>query len=265
MAAPKPDPKAAAAPSGEMTFAQLAAQMESGNFGAAAITKPLGPNQAAISGAQAAGNIPAGFQPWMEEDEWMPASLAPDDQGRIKAYLAKAGFYGTGGYVPGGWTVDDASAMKSVLAYANTRGLSDPLAAAREYATTMVTEGVQAKAPPAPLVTRFANPEAVRQVVRKSSMDLLGMRLSDAEEARLVGGFQAQYQEAQRAQHAAGAADAGGSFTEAMDAETYAESQLQGTDQAGARRYLDAFDGIVASLGPTVAGPKLSEGGGVSY
>lgn len=261
--APKNQPQPAA---GGQTSAQILDALNSGDLSgliSAGVVKTLGPTQTAITQAQQQGALPADFKPFMEDDEWSPMSFAPDDQARIKALMKASGLYGRGGYVGKGWSTDDATAMKTVLAYANSVGIDDPLAAAKQFAQEAATGGLTAKATENQLVTRFANPEAVRQVVRRASLDLMGQRLSDAEEARLVAGFQGQYQGAQRAQFAAQESEAGGAYTEPLSAEEYATAQIENRPEAGAHRYLDAFDAIVNSLGSTVPGPTLTGQGGV--
>lgn len=226
----------------------------------------LGPSREAITEAMAPeiGGLPPGFEPWEEGDEWV-YGLDPTAKARLKAYMSSSGLYGKGVSRSGGaWTRDDAAAFAEVLAFANANGITDEITAARQFAEMAQTEGGLAKAPREPLVTRMANPEAVRQVVRRTSLQLTGRRLSDEEEARLVSGFSAQYTGAQQAQYGASGAEAGGSYMEPLSAEEYATSQLEGTAEAGDRRYLDAFDRILKSATSTmVSGPTLTGTGGI--
>lgn len=209
--------------------------------------------------------LPVGFQPWRDGDEAMPGTWDRNDKARLQAMLNAAGLYGGKPYRAGDWGRDDAAALREVLEMANYQGIDNINEAVRRYAETAAAAGITAagsRAPRAPLVVSAANPEAVRQVVRSTSMNLLGRRLSDAEEARLVSGFTAQDTGAQQAQYGAGAA--GGQFTEPLSAEQYATSQLEGTAEAGDQRYLDAFDKLLKTATQTmVSGPSLTGAGGI--
>lgn len=206
--------------------------------------------------------LPPGFEPWRDGDEAMPGTWGRNEKARLQAMLNAAGLYAGKAYRAGDWGRDDATALKEVLEFANYQGIDNINEAVRRYAETATTESLAGRAPRAPLVVSAANPEAVRQTVRATALNLMGRRLSDAEEARLVQGFIAQDTGAQQAQYGAGAA--GGSFTEPLTAEQYATSQLEGTAEAGDQRYLDGFEKILKSATSTmVQGPTLTGQGGV--
>ena len=209
-----------------------------------------------------APNLPPGFQPWRDGDEALPGRWDRNDKARLQAMMNAAGLYGGKTIRTGDWTREDATALREVLEFANYEGIDNINEAVRRYAETATTKGIASRQPRAPLVVSAANPEAVRQTVRATSLNLMGRRLSDAEEARLVQGFIAQQTGAQRAEY--GAADAGGTVTAPLSAEQYATSQLEGTVEAGDRRYLDAFDRILKSATSTmVGGPTLTGTGGI--
>jgi hypothetical protein len=204
-----------------------------------------------------------GFEPWRDGDEGLPGTWDRNSKARLQSLMLAAGLYGKG-EVPaaGAWRASDAAAMRKVLEYANYEGIDDINEAVRGYAQISSQSPENATAARAPLTVKYANPEAVRQVVRQSSLNLLGRRLSDEEEAKLISGFQAQSVGAQRAEYAADAT--GGAATAPLSAESYAESQLGGTAEAGDQRYLSAFDKMVKTMtGTVVEGPRLSGKGGV--
>jgi hypothetical protein len=205
-----------------------------------------------------------GFEPWRDGDEGLPGTWDRNSKARLQAMMLSAGLYSEG-EVPaaGAWRASDAAAMRKVLEYANYEGIDDINEAVRGYAQISSASPERATAARAPLTVKYANPEAVRQVVRQSSLNLLGRRLSDEEEARLVSGFQSQYAGAQRAEYAAG--ETGGAVTQPLGPEEYAASQLEGTPEAGDQRYLSAFEKMVQTMTSTVVeGPRLTGKGGVA-
>jgi hypothetical protein len=161
----------------------------------------------------------------------------------------------------------DADSYAVILETANARGVADPEQALDLFAAEARVTNPKAKAPRAPLVTQYADPEAVRQVVRKSALDMLGQRLSDADESRIVQAYQAYTTQSQQAQYAASNPEGmGGSYTEPMSAQAFAQAQVGATNpqQLGAQRYLDAFGEIAKSLGTLVNAPRTTSGGGVA-
>jgi hypothetical protein len=205
-----------------------------------------------------------GFEPWRSGDEGLPGTWDRNSKARLQSLMLAAGLYAKGD-VPaaGAWRASDAAAMRKVLEYANYQGIDDINEAVRSYAQISATSPENATAARAPLTVKYANPEAVRQVVRKSSLDLLGRRLSDEEEGRLVSGFQSQYGGAQRAEY--GAEATSGSATAPLTAEEYTTSKLEGTAEAGDQRYLSAFEKMIQTMtGTVVEGPRLTGKGGVA-
>lgn len=210
--------------------------------------------------------FPAGFEPWRSGDETRPGTWDRNDRARLQAMMQASGLYSEGKPpIPGSWRKEDNDAMRVVLEFANNQGISDLNEAVRLYATEAAASGVSSLNSSArqPLVLNYANPEAVRQVVRKTSMDLLGRRLSDTEEQRLITGFQNQSLASQRAAYGVDAT--GGSVTQPLDATSYAESQLAGTAEAGDQRFLSAFERLAKTFGDTLTeAPTLTGQGGVS-
>jgi hypothetical protein len=229
--------------------------------------QPLGPPTAFYGERAAAGVAPApGFQPFLQGDQWVPASQPSENRARLQAKMNAAGLYGTQGYIPGVWTNDDAAAYQVVLENANATGVSDPERALDLFAQQARVKSPKAKQPRAPLVVQYADPESIRQVVRDSSLTMLGKRLSDAEEQRIISGYQAYTAAGQRQAYAAGGDQygegGGGSVTKPMGYDEYARAQIESSHPAelGAQRYLDGFGAIVKSLGTVVNQPPLVGG-----
>lgn len=234
---------------------------------AAAKRQPLGPPEEVFAERAALDPRLAGFHPFLQGDQYEPGWGGTERMARLQAKMNAAGLYGTDGYVPGVWAPKDADAYAMILETANARGVADPEQALDLFAAEARVTNPKAKAPRAPLVTQYADPEAVRQVVRKSALDMLGQRLSDADESRIVQAYQAYTTQSQQAQYAAtNPGGMGGSYTEPMSAQAFAQAQVEATDpgQLGAQRYLDAFGEITKSLGTLVSAPRTTSGGGVA-
>lgn len=262
----KADKKAQpAAPSGLDAILQQIQSMPAPAAGAT--RQPLGPPTEFYGERAAVAPGTAGFTPFLKGDEWTPAYAPPEIRARLQAKMNAAGLYGTAGYQPGVWTNDDAGAYQVILETANARGVADPEQALDLFAAEARVTNPKAKAPRAPLVVSYADPEAVRQVVRKSALDMLGQRLGNADESRIVQAYQAYTTQSQQAQYAASNPEGmGGSYTEPMSAQAFAQAQVEATDpgQLGAQRYLDAFGEITKSLGTLVSAPRTTSGGGVA-
>lgn len=181
-----------------------------------------------------------GFKPFIQGDEYGPQNLSPADRLRIQLIMNRTGLL-SDDYSPGVWDPRSADAYQNVLALGNSMGTRDIEAVLGEYSMQAQTYGTKVKKPRAALTVSYANPESVRQVVRESSYKMLGARLGDAEEQALVSAYQSQYLAAQQAQYAA-TGEGGGSYTEPMSAQEFAQGQLQARPEAGQQRYLQAFD-----------------------
>lgn len=195
------------------------------------------------------------FEPFIAGDEWNPQGLSPAEKVRIQQIMIRVGLLSPTDYAPAVWDDRSARAFSSVLGLANSKGMTNYEDALSEYARIADTYGVAPKQARQALTVQYENPEAIRQVVRKSSLSLLGRRLPDQEEAALISAYQSQYTGAQQAQYAAGG-EAGGAYTAPLSMEEFATSRLEGRPEAGAQRYLDAFSEITKSLGVMAARPE---------
>jgi hypothetical protein len=226
-------------------ISELAAKIE----GAPATTrKTIGPPEEFLAERQLPGTF-------LDGDEWEPAGLPPADKVRLQQIMIRSGLLSKTDYSPAVWDTRTANAFSHVLALANAKGMTNYEDALGEFARNADAYGLAPRSARAPLVVQYENPEAVRQVIRKSSRDLLGRRLSDDEENRMISSFQAQNTASQQAEYGAGGED-GGAYTAPLSAGEYATSQLEGRKEAGAQRYLDAFDEIARSVGVMAQRPE---------
>lgn len=231
---------------------------------------PLGPPEGYYTGPTARLDpVTQGtFTPYYDGDEWEPRTTDPKERARLQALMNRAGLYGeaNGNFPAGRWGREEATAYKQVLEEANAAGTADVDSVLQGLITSAETVGLKGKTPKQPLVSARTNPESIRQTLRKTSLLLTGMRLSDEEERRIIDGYTGLESAAAAQRQSVADSEVGGSYTEAPSVEEYATSQLENTPQAAAQRYLDAFEKIHASLtGNITEGARFTEGGGVSY
>lgn len=228
--------------------------------------QPLGPPQGYYQEQAIIDPARAGFQPYVNGDEWVPSTFAPDDRDRLKAQMNAAGLYGTEGYTSGTWTPDDARAYQLVLESANGMMVRDADVVINQMAEE-ARRSPRAKGPRAPLVSRVSNPDDIRAVIRQAAYDLTGSRLSDEEEARLISLYQGQQGAADAAEYAAAGGPAGSSATVAQAAgvQNFAEAQIEKLrpGDVAAHRHLDAFERILQSMGTMVDTPETYGGQGL--
>jgi hypothetical protein len=241
-------------------------------IGAGNARQPLGPPQGFFTEQAAANPALAGFQPYVNGDEWVPGyTLSFDDRDRLKSRMNAAGLYGTTGYQSGSWTAEDANAYQTVLESANGMGQRDPEVVIDNLANE-ARKTPRVKGPRAPLVSRITNPDDIRAVIRQSAYDLTGSRLSDEEEQRLISMYQGQQGASSQAEYAAGGAAPGSATTVTQEAspQNFAAAQIERMrpGEVASHRHLDAFEKILQSMGtlapetPTFAGEGLPKTAG---
>lgn len=256
--------KAPAAPAKKKSD-ELLEQLANLDLGTTATLSPtVGPGEQYYTDPRYNVAAPPGYQPWRDIDTWGPGAFSAEEKAAIQQRLAAVGLYENKTYRPGIWAAEDASAFSRVLEFANAQFIADPYEALNAYERTVSTQSPRTAGPRAPLVTQYANPESVRMVVRDSSYKMLGRRLSDDEEARIVQAYQGQYAGSQAAEYAAGAT--GGGFTAPMAPADFAESQIErqfGTE-VGVQKGIDAFGEIVKNFGTIAEKPRLTAEGGIA-
>lgn len=234
--------------------------------------QPLGPPQGFYTEQAAINPQLAGFQPYVNGDEWVPAyNLTPDDRDRLKSRMNAAGLYGTSGYASGTWTQADANAYQIVLESANGMGQRDANVVIDNLANE-ARKTPRVQGPRAPLVSQVSNPDDIRAVIRKASYDMTGSRLSDEEEQRLISMYQGQQGAVNQAVGAAGGAAPGSTTTVTQEAgmANFANAQVERLrpGDVAAHRHLDAFEKILQSMGtmvpetPTYGGEGLPKATG---
>lgn len=224
--------------------------------------QPLGPPQGYYQDQTALDPTKAAFQPYINGDEWMPATYEAADRDRLKARMNAAGLYGTSGYQSGSWTREDANAYQIVLESANATLVRDENVVIDNIASE-VTKSPRVQGPRAPLVSKISNPDDIRAVIKDSAFSLIGQRLSAAEEDRLVALYQQREQAENQSTYAAGAA--GGTVTGAPSMQAFAESQIEALrpGDVGAHQHLEAFEKILGSMGTMVEETPTYKGQGL--
>lgn len=230
--------------------------------------QPLGPPQGYYQEQALVNPALAGFTPYVQGDEWVPAyNLTTEDRDRLKARMNQAGLYGSSGYQSGTWTTEDSNAYQIVLEAANGMGQRDPEVVINNIASE-ATKGPRVQGPRAPLVSKISNPDDIRAVIKDSAFSLIGQRLSAADEDRLVAMY--QQREQSENQGAYGAAGDGGTVTGAPSMQAFAESQIETLrpSEVGVHQHLAAFEKILGTMNasapetPTYKGAGLPDAGG---
>jgi hypothetical protein len=231
--------------------------------------QPLGPPTGFFQEQAAVNPALAGFSPYLQGDEWVPAySMSPEDRDRLKARMNAAGLYGSSGYQSGSWTADDANAYQQVLESANGMGQRDPNVVIDNIAQE-VRKGPRVAGPRAPLVSHVSNPDTIRAVLRDSAFSLTGSRLSDDDEQRLISLYQGQQQSASQAAYAAGetspAGGAGGTITDPASVQAFANAQIEKArpEDVATHRYIGAFNKILGSMGTLANATPTYQGAGL--
>lgn len=225
--------------------------------------QPLGPPSGYYQEQALVNPELAGFQPYVQGDQWTPAyNLTPEDRDRLKARMNAAGLYGTSGYQSGTWTNEDSNAYQTVLEAANGMGQRDPEVVINNIASE-ATKGPRTQGPRAPLVSKISNPDDIRAVIKDSAFSLIGQRLSAEEEERLVAMYQQREQAENQATYAAGGA--GGTVTGVPSMQAFAEGQIEALrpGAVGAHQHLAAFEKILGSLGTMVEPTENYRGQGL--
>lgn len=230
---------------------------------AGSVRQPLGPPQGFFDEQAAVDPRLAGFQPYIDGDQWVPAyTMTPEDRNRLKARMNGAGLYGTSGYFPGSWTAEDARAYQSVLESANGMGQRDPNVVIDNIASE-ATKGGRVQGPRAPLVSHVSNPDTIRAVLRDSAYSLTGSRLSDDDEKRLISLYQSQQAQANQAEYSAGGG--GGQVTDPAGMQQFAAAQVEQLhpEDVASHRYLGAFKKILGSMGTLASDTPTYKGAGL--
>ena len=189
---------------------------------------------------------------YMDGDEIMPASYAPERIAQLQAQMVKVGLIPPRGkYRPGYWDDTSRNAFKDLLAFSNYRNVdyNEALAqmAADPATGAMFGEGDGRER--APLTVRVSSPDEIAQVIRATARDVIGRKLSDEETQRIVSAY--QQQETAFQQQAYNMDDTGGTVVEPPSAQTVAEQQIRTTAPVEARgqEMAGVFDSFLEIVG----------------
>lgn len=170
---------------------------------------------------------------YFEGDEWGPASLSAERRAYLQRSLVLAGFLDEDDeFQLGAYDAPTRRAYKELLEYANASGL-DERGALEEAARTVAQFPKVGKVKErAPLTVRLTNPRDLAAVAGALSPRVIGRRATQGEIDALVQRFHAEEAAAQRTAY--GAAETGGTVTEAPTATSFLEEALRETDPQGA-------------------------------
>lgn len=185
---------------------------------------------------------------YYEDDEWeLFTGLSPETTAALQGRLVSAGLI-NGEYCIGTWDEQTADAMRSVLTYANRRGIEwrqalDEYERSGEMFKAMnPKKGGSGRV----FVARLSNAEDVKKVFRQTAYNVLGGKgfVDGGQEEAFVNAFHTHELNAQRA--AFNAAGGGGTVEDAQDPKSFAEDQVEALDPAGAKAkrfsdYAEAF------------------------
>lgn len=185
--------------------------------------------------------------------EWTPAGLSPQAIRELQMQMAMTGLL-TSDFSPGVWDESSMNAYKSLLSFANARGVT--WEAALELYTQSVSEtggrvqwdpatgqfvpaggGGPGSGGPPPLITRTTDPLVLKQVFRSAAIEQLGtgwdqQRIDQAVQAYNQLEIQRQ-QELYDMQVANMGQGVSGSVVEIPSAEAWIGSYIEGQDPAG--------------------------------
>lgn len=187
---------------------------------------------------------------YYEGDEWVPASFTADRIFQLQSSLARVGLL-RGNWSGGYWDDPTRKAYKELLGMANAGGYTDA-DSLLNYMTQQVPKGstglftvdengnvVMTREgggdTRAPLVTRTTDPATLRQVFRRSTIELLGEGWSPDQIDQMVHAYNSM--EVQRQKQAYDLQETGGTFSDIPTPEQYAESYIQDKDPEGAAAY----------------------------
>lgn len=195
-------------------------------------------------------------------DEWKPASLPIEQIVAIQRQLQDAGLLDPP-YQLGVWDSSSRDAYKSLLAYANARGVNSGQALST-IRDAVGRYGSSAAQKARPLTVTLTNPADIANLASDIAVRTIGRRLTDQESSTLAQAYNAlerQYQTDAYTQAGSGLPDnaTGGKLTQPPNASTYAESEVraQHPEEATEMSYIrnfDAFRSLLASSSSKVRG-----------
>jgi len=210
--------------------------------------------------AQIAANTPTRkerTQRYVEGAEWMAVEWSPRERQKVQERLMDLGLLDED-FNDGVWDDKSRAAFSSILELANGYGV-DWVDAMNEYEKSFPMEydpktgqarrkipkknGTGATRPA--LRVSYSNPTDLGDLADEVALKRLGRRLKPEERQGFIGHYQGIEQSAQAAAHAA-SGEGGGSYTEAMDAETAANKYAERIDPvaSSARNMIPLIEGV---------------------
>ncbi len=183
---------------------------------------------------------------YFDGDDWVPSSYSAVEIFQLQTALAKVGLL-RGTWSGGYWDDATRKAYRELLGMANSKGsdadplLNDMLAQVQELGSALFTidengnivmtrtgEGTETRAP---LVTRTTDPASLRNVFRRSVIELLGEGWSEDQINKMVAAYNSMEVERQTAAY--NAQPTGGTVQDIPTPEAFIESEVQEQDPTG--------------------------------
>lgn len=191
------------------------------------------PGQSPIGNYGTTGMVFGGEKPtptgrYMDGDEFIPANYDANTIYQLQVEMAKAGLL-TSNFPHGVWDPSTMGAYRDLLAMANAQGVTAEQALAQAVSATNAL-GYETS-PRAPLVIRQTDPGTLRQVFRKSMIDLTGVGVNQEQINNMVASY--HQMESQRQQSAYDTEPEGGTVTDIPTPQDFAEDQIRTNNPEG--------------------------------
>lgn len=219
---------------------------------------PQVPNDTNVMGDQgqlvhAGGQVQSIPPRYFDGEQFMPASLPPDQIVSLQKALVSAGILQPGQAQLGVWDQASTAAYEKVLTAANVAGT--------DWSTALYNWTARHQANPnsdgrAPLTVKVSNPDDLKLVFRKAVIDTLGQGWDQAKIDQMVNAYQGVETAAQYQQYAATGSGSqtdpgtGGTVTAPPSPQAFAETQARKEDPTHAQEHdtlgmVDAFNQLV--------------------
>lgn len=198
--------------------------------------------------ASSYGHLPGSGQQmelprYFDGDQWVPASLPPDQLAMLQKKMVSAGLLKSGEAQLGIWDTASMGAYTKLLAYANASGM-DSVTALDRWGQQHILDPNAGKAP---LQVHLSDPGELAQVFRAAVISTRGEGWATDKINQMVAAYQGVERTAQT--QAYGMQDTGGTVVQPPSPTSFAQTQVRKEDPLGAQEHdvigqggpLDAF------------------------
>lgn len=184
---------------------------------------------------------------YFDGDQWIPASMPPDQLAGLQRRMVQAGLLKPGQAQLGVWDAVSMDAYTRLLAFANASGLLAEQALDRWGQA----HAADPNAGRAPLTKQVSSLEELRPAIRKAFIDTLGAGISQDQIDRLAGEYQRIQGGAQ--EQAYNMQDTGGTVVQPPSADAFAVAKAKEQNPLGAQEHdligqggpLDSFRSLI--------------------